>query len=65
MAEVIICLPQRNPICGFAFLGIDEGGVDLGGFDTLVGEHLGDRIDVRAECNLQSRKGVSEAVETK
>lgn len=43
---------QRNPVCGFAFLGIDEVGVDLGGFDALVGEHLGDRIDIRAECDL-------------
>ena len=63
MAEVIICLPQRNPICGFAFFGVDEVGVDLGGFDALVGEHLGDRIDVRAECDLERGKGVSEAVE--
>ena len=62
MAEVIICLPQRNPICGFAFFGVDEVGVDLGSFDTLVGEHLGDRIDVRAECDLKSGKGVAEAV---
>ena len=34
----------------------------MGGFDALVGEHLGDRIDVRAECNLERGKGVSEAV---
>ena len=54
---------QRYPICGLAFLGADEVGIDLGGFDALVGEHLGDRINVCAECNLQSRKGVSEAVE--
>lgn len=63
MAEVIICLPQRNLICGFAFLGVDEVGVDLGGFDTLVGEHFGDRIDIRAECDLERGKGVAEAVE--
>ena len=63
MAEVIICLLQRNPVCGFAFLGVDEVGVDLGGFDALVGEHLGDRIDVRAECDLKRGKGVAEAVE--
>ena len=63
MAEVIICLLQRNPICGFAFLGVDEVGVDLGGFDALVGEHLGDRIDVRAECDLKCCESVSEAVE--
>ena len=63
MAEVIICLPQRNSICGFAFLGVDEVGVDLGGFDALVGEHLGDRIDVCAECDLKRGKGVAEAVE--
>ena len=55
-------LLQRNSVCGFAFLGVDEVGVDLGGFDALVGEHLGDRIDVRAECNLERGKGVSEAV---
>ena len=35
----------------------------MGGFDAPVGEHLGDRIDVRAECNLERGKGVSEAVE--
>ena len=35
----------------------------MGGFDALVGEHLGDRIDVRAECNLERGKGVAEAVE--
>ena len=63
MAEVIIRLPQRNPVCGFAFLGVDEVGVDLGGFDALVGEHLGARIDVRAECNLKCGKGMAEAVE--
>ena len=55
-------LLQRNSVCGFAFLGVDEVGVDLGGFDALVGEHLGNRINVCAECNLQSRKGVAEAV---
>ena len=65
MAEVIICLPQRNLICRFALLGADEVGVDLGGFDALVGEHRGDRIDVRAECNLERGKGVAEAVESK
>ena len=31
---------QRYPICGFAFLGVDEVGVDLGCADALVGEHL-------------------------
>ena len=54
---------QRNPISGFAFLGVDEGGVDLGGFDAFVGEHLGDCVDIRAECDLKRGKGVSEAVE--
>ena len=54
---------QRNPVCGFAFLGVDEVGVDLGGFDAFVGEHLGDRVDVRAECDLKRGKGVAEAVE--
>ena len=57
-----VSLLQRYPICGFAFLGVDKVGVDLGGFDALVGEHLGDRIDVRAECNLERGKGVAEAV---
>ena len=56
---------QRNPICGFAFLGADEVGVDLGGFDALVGEHLGDRIYVCAECDLECGKGMAEAVESK
>ena len=54
---------QRNPICGFAFLGVDEVGVDLGGFVALVGEHLVDRIDFRAECDLKRGKGMAEAVE--
>ena len=63
MAEVIICLPQRNSVCRFAVLGVDEVGVDLGGFDALVGEHLGDRIDVRAECDLKRGESVAEAVE--
>ena len=35
----------------------------MGGFDAPVGEHLGDRIDVRAECDLKRGKGVAEAVE--
>jgi len=35
----------------------------LGGFDAFVGEHLGDRVDVRAECDLKRGKGVAEAVE--
>ena len=35
----------------------------MGSFDTLVGEHLGDRVDVRAECDLERGKGVAEAVE--
>ena len=34
----------------------------MGGFDTLVGEHLEGRIDVRAECDLERGKGVAEAV---
>ena len=34
----------------------------MGGFDVLMGEHLGDRIDIRAECDLERGKGVSEAV---
>ena len=62
MAEVIICLLQRNSVCGFAFLGVDKVGVDLGGFDALVGEHLGDRLDIRAECDLKRGKSVAEAV---
>ena len=54
---------QRNPICGFAFLGVDEVGVDLGGFDALVGKHFRDRIDIRAKCDLERGKGMAEAVE--
>jgi len=57
--------PQRNPVCGFAFLGVDEVGVDLGGFDALVGEHLGDRIDICAECDLERGKGVAGAMKSK
>ena len=56
-----VSLLQRDLICGFAFLGVDEVGVDLGGFDALVGEHFGDRVDVCAECDLKRGKGVSEA----
>ena len=56
-------LLQRYPVCGFAFLGVDEVGVDLGGFDAFVGEHLGDRIDVRAECDLKCSNGLAEAIE--
>lgn len=56
---------QRNPVCGFAFLGVDEVGVDLGGFDAPVGEHLGDRIDVRAECDLKRGKGVAGTMDIK
>ena len=65
MAEVIICLLQRNPICGFAFLVVDEVGVDLGCFDAFVGEHLGDRVDVRAECDLECGKGMAGNVDIK
>ena len=63
MAEVIICLLQRYPICGFAFLGVDEVGVDLGGFDALVGEHLRHCVDVRSYGDLKRCESVSEAVE--
>ena len=35
----------------------------MGGFDAFVGEHLGDRVDVRAEGDLQCGKSVAEAVE--
>ena len=35
----------------------------MGGLDAPVGEHLGDRVDVRAECDLKRGKGVAEAVE--
>ena len=62
MAEVIICLLQRYPVCGFAFLGVDEVGVDLSGFDALVGEHLRYSVDVSPQRNLQGRKGMAEAV---
>ena len=55
-------LLQRYLVCGFAFFGVDEVGVDLGGFNTLVGKHLGDRIDIRTECDLKRGKGVAEAV---
>ena len=63
MAEVIICLLQRYPICGFAFLGADEVGIDLGCADALVGEHLRHCVDVRTQGYLQCGKGVAEAVE--
>ena len=56
-------LLQRNPVCGFAFLGVDEVGVDLSGFDVFVGEHLGDSVDVSPQRNLQGCKGMAEAVE--
>ena len=63
ICNLIIFSLQRNPICGFAFFGVDKVGVDLGGFDAPVGEHLGDRVDVCAECDLECGKGVAEAVE--
>ena len=50
---------QRNPVCGFAFLGVDEVGVDLCGFDAFVGEHLGDRVDVCAECDWKRSNGLA------
>ena len=34
----------------------------MSGFDVFVGEHLGDRIDIRAECDLKRGKSVAEAV---
>jgi len=37
----------------------------LGGFDALVGEHLGDRIDICAECDLERGKGVAGAMKSK
>ena len=56
---------QRYPICGLAFLGADEVGIDLSCADALVGEHLGDRIDICAECDLKRCESVAEAVESK
>ena len=47
---------------GFAFLGVDEVGVDLGGEDILVGQHFGDGVDVCSHGELEYRVGVSEAV---
>ena len=35
----------------------------MGCADALVGEHLRDRVDVCAECDLKRGKGVAEAVE--
>ena len=35
----------------------------MGCADALVGEHLGECVDVRAECDLKRCKGVAEAVE--
>ena len=32
----------------------------MGGFDALVSEHLGDCVDVRAECDLECSKGMAE-----
>ena len=52
-------------MCGFAFFGVDEVSVDLCGFDALVGEHFGDRIDIRAECDLKRGKSVAGTMETK
>ena len=56
-------LLQRYPICGLAFLGADEVGIDLGCADALVGEHLRHCVDVRTQGDLQCGKGVAEAVE--
>ena len=54
---------QRNLIDRFTLLGIDQVGVNLGGGYILVGQHLRDRIDVRARSDLQRSVGVAEAVE--
>ena len=48
-----------------AYRLVDDAGVDLGGFDAPVGEHLGDRIDVRAECDLERGKGMAVTMESK
>lgn len=48
---------------GFALLGVDEVGIDLGGGDILVGQHFGDGVDVCSHGELEYRIGVSEAVE--
>ena len=60
---MIILLFQRNLIDRFTLLGVDQVGVDLGGGYVFVGQHLRDRIDVRARCDLQRGVGVAEAVE--
>jgi len=44
-----IILLQGDCVGGLAFLGADEVSVDLGGADVLVGQHLGDVVDVGAE----------------
>lgn len=37
---------QRDLFGGFAFLGVDEVSVDLGGGDILVRQYFGDGVDV-------------------
>ena len=63
ICNLIIFSLQRYPVCGFAFLGADEVGIDLGCADALVCEHLGHCVDVRTQGDLQCGKGVAEAVE--
>ena len=48
---------------GGALLFVDEVGVDLGGGDVLVGEHLADGVDVHSSGDEQGGVGVVEAVE--
>ncbi len=55
---------QRNTVHRFAFLGVDQIGVNLGCSYILVRQHLRDRIDVRPGCNLQCGVGVAEAMES-
>ena len=48
---------------GLALLLVCEVGVDLGGLDALVGEHLGDGVDFDAAAGKKGGVGVPEAVE--
>ena len=64
MPPPVRLLSKRNLIDRFTLLGVDQIGVNLGGGYVFVSQHLRDRIDVRARCDLQRGVGVAEAVES-
>lgn len=51
--NAIDILLQRDFVGGFAFLGVDEVGVDLGGAHVLVRQHFRDGVDVCSHRELE------------